>query len=380
MPKGQQPQGQGGAGDNSLTPFFIIVAVAGGAYIIWSKAHTAIVAAIFALKSIEISLLTAFVSLPVLDAWQHYIQVQSPSTVSWNTLVSLCDAVGYYFRYPVGAILIALGVWVYTKNVGMRFRRTYDMRSLREQEQVNWPQIMPVIKKNLTTEDVRLGPWAMALTPMEFAKQYNLLKKDEFASTAMSNIELPLTAGIRKGEARRIFTLQLGPYWNGFDALNPYTKALAAIFIAKINRDRDGAINLLKAISHSSAEGKLDFTLVPALLNKHRNTELVQEIVAGHAYVMTMMASLMERARDDGVLASADFLWLKPLDRRLWYILNNIGRQTAFAEVGGIFAHWMVEKTLGQKSPAPMVEEAVKALELAIKEVKLSLKDWSKLA
>ena len=84
---------------------------------------------------------------------------------------------------------------------------------------------------------------------------------------------------------------------------------------------------------------------------------------------LTVMASMLEAAREDGVQASADFLWLKPLDRRLWYTLNTVGRQTPFIEVAGIFAHWVAEKEAGRKLFVPMVEEATNALELALKEV-----------
>ncbi len=374
-PKGGAQQGQGG-GDNSLTPFWIMLTVAAAGYGIWYKFHVAIVSIIFQLKLAEIDLISLFISVPVLNSWVAYIHNMPPGSVDWDHLVGLCYAVGHYMRYPFGAVLIVMCVWVYTKDIGLRFRRTHSMKTLRAQEQRNWPQIMPITEKNLAAEDVRLGPWAMALSPLEFAKQYNLLKKDEFAQRGASHMSDPLTATIKKGESRRIFTLQLGPYWNGFDALPPHTKALAAIFIAKINRDRDGAAKLLKILSQSSIKGKLDVTMVPSLLSKHRNTELVQDIVQKHAYVTTAMAALLQGARQDGVLASADFLWLKPIDRRLWYVLNNVGRQTAFVETAGIFAHWAVERSLGQKCLMPMIEEAVKALELAIKEVKLSPKDW----
>ncbi len=378
-PRGAQGQGQGNA-DNSLTPFWIMLTVAGVGYGIWYKAHALIVAMIFQLQLLQIKLISIFVSIPVLHSWANYMQTVPAESVDWNHLVGVCYAVGHYLRYPFGAILVGMAAWVYMGNVGIKFRRTYSMKTLREQEQANWPQIMPVITKNLTAEDVQLGPWAMSLTPMEFAKQFNLLKRDEFAQRGISHLSTPLTATVKKGEARRIFTLQLGPYWSGFDALPPQTKALAAVFIAKINRDRDGAVKLLKALSLSAAKGRLDVSLVPGLLNKHKNTELVQEITQKHAYVMTMMAALLSAARQDGVLASADFLWLKPIDRRLWYVLNNVGRQTAFVEVSGVMAHWHVEKALEQKCLMPMIEEAVKALELAIKEVKMSPKDWRELS
>lgn len=376
--KGQQQQ-QGGGSDASFTPVWILLGVVGLIMLLWYEAHDQIVAVIFKIKRLEIFLIGLFKTVPALKAWDLYIRGVPVQDVNWATILAVSRVVGHFMRYPFGAIMIAMSVWIYVKNVGMKFRRVHSMLTLRNQEQQNWPQIMPIIGKELVKEDIKLGPWAMALTPMEFAQRYNLLKKDEFASRAPSNMTVALTGTIKKGEARRIFTLQLGAYWQDFEALPPHTKALAAIFAAKINRDRDGAFNLLKILSQSAAKGKLDTSSAPALLYKHKNTELVQEIVQRHAYVFTVMASLLAGAREDGVLASADFLWLKPLDRRLWYVLNNIGRQTSFPEVAGIMAHWLVEKTLEGKSLMPMVEEAVKALEVAIREVKLTKKQWGAL-
>ena len=118
-----------------------------------------------------------------------------------------------------------------------------------------------------------------------------------------------------------------------------------------------------------SSNGKLNFSGTEALLQKHLNHKLVQKVIQEHAYELTTMASMLAAARLDGVQASADFLWLKPLDRRLWYTLNTIGRQTPFAEVAGIFAHWLAEKEAGRKLLVPIVDEATKALEIALKEV-----------
>ena len=91
------------------------------------------------------------------------------------------------------------------------------------------------------------------------------------------------------------------------------------------------------------------------------------------------MSSLLHAARDDGVVPSAEFLWLKVKDRRLWYMLNSVGRQTPFAEVGGPFAHWRAEQEMGRSCRAPMIDEAIKALEIAVKEVKLSPKELARL-
>ena len=65
-----------------------------------------------------------------------------------------------------------------------------------------------------------------------------------------------------------------------------------------------------------------------------------------NAYVYSFMATLLEVSRSDGVLASSEFLWLKPLDRRLWYVLNHVGRQTAVVEVAEQFLTGWLEKRL----------------------------------
>lgn len=78
---------------------------------------------------------------------------------------------------------------------------------------------------------------------------------------------------------------------------------------------------------------------------------------------------MLEAARTDGVLATAEFIWLKAVDRRLWYMLNSVGRKTAFPEVAGPFAHWKIEKRLRRPLKVPMVDTAVDAMEEAISEI-----------
>ncbi len=146
-----------------------------------------------------------------------------------------------------------------------------------------------------------------------------------------------------------------------------------------MNRDRSAADMIIKGVNKSFARGKPDYSIAFSTLRKYQNAELTQEIIHHHAYLLTVMASLLEGARDDGVVPTSEFLWLKVVDRRLWYMLNCVGRQTPFAEVGGPFSHWKAEKSLKRRSLVPMVDEAIKALHIAIKEVKLSPKELQEL-
>src|SRR5262249_39739805 len=146
---------------------------------------------------------------------------------------------------------------------------------------------------------------------------------------------------LKRGQANKLFALQLGPVYTGSRNLPPHARALFAVFAARINAASKEAEAVLKELNNAAQSKSFKLSSVDRLLAKHEKTKLVQEIEKSHAYVTTVMASMLEGAREDGVQASADFLWLKPLDRRLWYILNTVGRQTPFIEVAGIFAHWL---------------------------------------
>lgn len=372
------PQQQQSGGDNSLAPVWITVFFMATAYLAWLFGHQHIVALVFKLNVWQATLVTFFVNDPRLTANIYVMKTIDPASVDWQQFVALTGSVGDYIRYPVILILVILAVWLYSTNIKLKFRRTHNTQTLRAQEQRNWNAIMPVIKEDLISEDITKGPWAMAMSPMEFARRHQLLRKED----AILDVPAPgmeMTAGVRRGDAKRVFTLQLGPYFDGFDRCPPHVCALAALFMARINRDRGSATLIMNTVNQTWSAGKPNYAIARPILKKYLNTELVQEAMAKHAYLLTVMASLIESARDDGVVPCSEFLWLKPTDRRLWYMLNCVGRQTPFSEVAGPFAHWKAERSLGRPSLVPMIDEATRALEIAIKQVKLLPKELHQL-
>lgn len=372
-----QQQQQSGS-DNSMAPVWIIILLFITAYFIWALAHQYIVNFVFTINIWQARLVNLFLNNQTLANQIYLMQTLDPTTVNWEQMVNMSRSVGDYMRYPVVCVMVVLAVLLYNSNITLKYRRAHDMKSLRAQEQFNWPAIMPVVKEDLVSQDINKGPWAMALTPMEFARKYNLLRKDD----ALLDNPLPgeeMTAGVRRGDAKRVFTMQLGPYWDGFERCPPQAYALSAVFIARMNRDRDAANNILKVLDKTFVDGKPDFSVAKPVMKKYQNSELVQEVVAKHAYMLTVIASLLEAARQDGVVPSSEFLWLKPVDRRLWYMLNCVGRQTPYSEVAGPFAHWKAEKVMGRRSLVPMIDEAIRALEIAVKEVKLTPRQMEEL-
>lgn len=371
------PQGGGGQSDNSMAIIWIIVGLFALFGFIWYVFRAQISYFFLTIKLHEAELLSYLSNHLNLKAGvfdQLYVQLQyardSAGSQSFNDLIQLGTAVGDWLRWPIIAMCVLFAIVIYFGSSTRVYKRSYSMKELANLEKVNWPQINPVTNLDLIKTDIDHGPWAMALNPMQFCKRHKLLQEvmpqraEGMSRKQWSRIDVVL----KRGEANKIFALQLGAMWRGTKYLPDYTKALFAAFAARINADKDPAEKLLLQLNYSQGKS-IDMSAVDALIAKYENSKLVQQITQSHAYVYTVMSAMLAGAREDGVQASADFLWLKPMDRRLWYTLNTVGRQTPFIEVAGIFAHWVAEKEAGRKLVVPMVEEATNAVELALKEV-----------
>lgn len=361
-------QQQSSQGDNSMAPFWIIIGLFALLWLIWVYAHVQIATGILKVRLWEVDLINLFV--PSASSLATQISNSVPAALTFSDLGSISTAVGKFLRYPVALILILLSVTIYISNPLLRFKKTHSIQTLIDQEKFNWPQIMPIANLDLVNTPIDKGPWAMGLSPMQFAKKHRLLVEERSVSSDPNMLtQSRITVTVQRGEAHQIFSVQVGRYFTGIEHLNSHTKALFAAFVARAARDQAASQRLLMQIAASTATGKLDFSGTDELLEKYKNNKGVVKVMQSHAFVMTVMASMLQLARTDGVLASADFLWLKPVDRPLWFMLNSVGRQTPYAEAAGPFAHWLAERALGRKLSVPMVEEAVNALDEAIKEM-----------
>lgn len=361
---------QGGQGDNSYGILWGIAALFFALYGVWFVFHEQIVSAYLSLKMFEVNILNSFTGNRYQELSDQISSMMSnPKSLELNNVIALGASVGSIIRYPFVIIMVILAIAVYYFNTTRIFRNTYSMKTLAELEYTNWPVISPVIGLDLLKVDIDTGPWAMAMQPMQFCKRYKLLEEVKPQRTeGMRRSEWDrIDVILKRGDANRLFIMQLGPLWQGPDKLTPYARALFAAFAARLNADSAGT-TLLQQMA-ATCRTKINYSGTDELLKKHYNSKLVQKIVTSHAYMLTVMAAMLEGAREDGVQASCDFLWLKPVDRRLWYTLNVVGRQTPFIEVAGVFAHLSAEKEAGKKLIVPMVEEATNAVELALKEI-----------
>lgn len=92
----------------------------------------------------------------------------------------------------------------------------------------------------------------------------------------------------------------------------------------------------------------------------------IKPMIMNHAYIATMIASFLDEktkgARSLGVLAPAQFRWMRFYDYKLWAFLRGVGSPTPVPEASGLFQHYQDENTIEQAIFSPQVDRAIDAI------------------
>lgn len=250
----------------------------------------------------------------------------------------------------------AFGWFAYTsfkKNPARHYRRTLSRETLTKEMSKDFPWTLPALKENLTDIPIDEGEFSMALTPLQFARKYSLLRVRQ----------------IDMSDAEKLFATQLGRLWTKPERLNPITRALYACFCAQVMQDSEGSDEALRELVISISNGQPNFTKSAKLFEKYAHAPKVQEICSRHAYQSTVLIALFAEGKKVGIFPPNHFLWLKPINRTLWFSLNCVLRRTVFSEVAGIYSHYNAELVAGHPIEVPQVKAAAVALSNAISEI-----------
>lgn len=354
------PQSQGGEAGDSLGLVYGIGITVALILIIFRAFHDAVISFLFNIKYYELRFISLFA--PYYESLIAWIESTNLRTVTIEDLRHLSYDVGLMLRVPFIAIGLIFCAIIYYFHPDNLYRSVENMDSLREKMENKFPSTRAVLGLDLVNEPIDQGPWAMAQTPVEYAKKFKLLYRDADTNAIV----------LDKQRARVVFSNQLGPLWVSVENLKPHEKALFGVFAAFANYQRDLANKALDRIALSVTQetlktGALDFSAADELIERFSNTPIIQKAIEGHAYLYTVFMDVLKAGRSTGIVANALFQWLKPIDRSLWYTLCNVGRKSVFAETAAVQAHFLAEKKLGSPIEQPMVDEAVSALDSAIK-------------
>lgn len=269
--------------------------------------------------------------------------------------------------FTVGIFAMAAYVTLYGHR--SMYRRKLNLERLMAEQAKSFPAIQPFIKFDPRQMPARapgapvpakLPLFAEALTPEEWIAFH----------------DIRVTSGGQVDRPRAQFALiqQLGPRWEGPSKLPMFAQGLFAAFALKHVRKRKEAEDMLSALAMSWSHDKgfrPSFKLrrqIKRVLKDPKLGGALKKHADKHAFETTAMLRSLARAREEGgVLAPAQFLWLRGVDRRLWYALNNLGRKAYHAEAAGAMVHYVNELIAGQKIPVPRFEDAITTLENFLK-------------
>lgn len=248
---------------------------------------------------------------------------------------------GRWWAIPFGGFVIFLGVRILMKNQRGGVKRKLDMDALTKLQLAEFPYIAPVLGKDLIGD--KSPEWAPAMRPESVVDARGKLLEQGF----IDKHQIIKSRLFDRRRAIEIFIKQVGRPWPGkfWNRLSKPERALFGVFAARIVRDKDGARAALEQMALNMGLGG-SRSLEPGirLAKKHGKHPDVQRIVQRHRYVSSVLAGMLEDARTDGILPPSEFLWLKPVDRNLWYLLNAVGRRVASVEASGSFANFIAEK------------------------------------
>lgn len=271
----------------------------------------------------------------------------------------------YPLRVVFAAFMSIFGLWALMWGPGTQYRRKFDLSGLIGAQAENFPIIAPFVKFNPQDQPQRapgapvpaeLPPFAEALGPEEWIA-YN---------------QIPVPDGNLNEQAAFVaFSRQLGPPWRGAQKMPPHKQVLLAAFCLKASRKRRDADDLLGRLAKCwSIEDGLSLKKDKSILRDAQKimadkklSEKVLKNCGQHGFENTAMLRGLATAREEGgVLAPAQFVWLRAFDRVLWYPLNNLGRQSYHMEALGALAHYKAERLTRRPIPRAKVQEAVNSI------------------
>jgi len=229
----------------------------------------------------------------------------------------------------------------------------------------------------------RAPEWARGLRPEEWlvaqglthdqqawldASRSDEALTEESLGLPQRHVELTLEGAIE------LLSAQLTRPWTGFDDLKPFERCLCAVFALFYNYENSKGERILNELAVLfAARGGRDFNSmilaekalhdrVTKTLNGKPGKQLAK-VAGNHAWVQTAMVRMLTVARKDrGVLAAAQFNWLKVQDRSLWYALSSTGRDAFMIEAAGVLAHFKAEMQIGAPLRRPAVYQAARSL------------------
>jgi intracellular multiplication protein IcmP len=300
-----------------------------------------------------------------LKEWVDRVGRIPKEKIDWTLLGGITAVALTPFKWFFMGVIALIGFWTYTRGPGTQYIEVFNLDSFIRFQSKAFPIISPFVRFNPSNQPPRppgspvpaeLPLFAEALGPEEWLA-YN---------------QIPVPDGkLDEKSVFKAFARQLGPRWKGAKHLDPYKQVFLAACCLKAARKRKDADKMLGRLAScwrhdTGLQLSRDKTLVKEARRILKNKDIAYKVLKNcsqHAWETTALLRALLTAREEGgVLAPAQFVWLRAHNRDLWYPLNNLGRKSHHMEAIGAMAHFRAEKRAERPVPKPKVHDAVESI------------------
>ncbi|WP_116963320.1 hypothetical protein [Fastidiosibacter lacustris] len=337
--------------DDGMAPFYVVSIILLMLLLFYWLFHNQIIRVVFLIKRLELMIIMSWdTRYMMLMNWCNHVL---ESTVTLKQLKYLAYNISDAFKplfWIVGTGLIGI---LFFFHPSRKYRQTFSMQSLSR-------FIGKHFKKVCLPNDLQGNvdsAFDIALTPVQYLQKYKLIENKQLDIHALHNN----------------LSQQLGSRWLGTKQMAIEIYGLFVAFSLCICDKRKQADKLFGYLNAEFTNNSNSFKkyINTRKLNQFINAHLtecishsdIQAIISQHHYTYTLICALLHTARKSGIVPSASFLWLKKVNRTLWYALNNVGRKTFFSEGAAITAHWKFEEAIKTPMSSPMVQNVINALQ-----------------
>ncbi len=422
-----QPEKKPGGESTYIVGAILLFAIG---WLIWTKGRPVVVVPLFAVDWAEywilyhIGLLKDHIGL----GWFRYVDgvIREPHyafQVEWQDIMDVQSDCGGRMRWPISVLIFVFAVFTIFTMKGHGFKKVYSLsgKAFVDVTRIVGIEVKPVFLVKFLTATYKffLFKWLakiiITLTGLRFLVKTKkewvnkgtsfmhfqsqewkvVLASAHFDPDKLSEADLPqkspmewirdnnisLQKGVYDEEAAtRVFEDQLGPTWSGIEKAPYYVQAIC--ILAALNASNDKGIKAFRSrlseihvLNPTKAEAETRKLMAPFLAKKN----LVDSINARgrkHAYQNTATIAIFAAGGPfrewgggmTGVLSTSMIRWLKTVDRKLWYCLNNVGRRGFHIEGAGAIGHFFAERIHGQALVDAFMEPALQGLDDYVKE------------
>lgn len=333
---------------------------------------------------------------------------------------SQIDMAALYIFMPWATLFIGIMVYLELSKVRGKINKPGKKNAMynyaRTQMEI-WPFIKvvaPIMEKIAREDDLDKGPYAAPQVPLLWMEKEGLLIKVKTKNKRdLLTVSQREQFTLDRAKAYKSLVNNLGRPWTCVDDLTFTEKCLFSVLVPHVyGKVKESRLNNRRILSYMGAKlteknkkklDKMESDLkahISSVVDKYKerfampyfnihefdepydpiiasfqkvDTEkdmrdkgdkLIAETLLTHRYVKSVFFSIMIKSWTYGVLAPSELLWLKSIDRDLYYVVTQQGRNSAFVEVAGAWSHYISENAYGFKMLAPQVFPAIRALDL----------------